>query len=390
MKLLFIHDHPFFPDNGKVYSGGSFPASLWNNYLINFEELTVFGRLSKNVNTKNVLSSIEGVKFYLTDNYSSIKTLFLNYSKLKRELLNLIDEADVVLVRLPSILGCIAGLLAHKQNKKLWVEQVGNAKESLSEYGTFTGKIAAPVVQKINQTLVRKADFISYVTESVLQKIYPSKKEAITTSISNVLVHSILEEEELEHSRFFDATMKIGLIGGFDVRYKGQDILLKAISLLNEEAKSNIQLYFVGRGDHQWILELAEELGLRGNISFIGPLEAGNQVNKLLRTLSLYVQPSLTEGMPRATIEAMSMGCPVIGSNAGGIPDIVFSELIHKRGDIQKLKTDLMRLYFDRQLLFNEASLSLIKARPYLLIELTNKRKDFYNKMNKFSKKCGG
>ena len=38
---------------------------------------------------------------------------------------------------------------------------------------------------------------------------------------------------------------------------------------------------------------------------------------------SLYLQPSLWDGMPNALLEAMAAGCGSIVSDAGGIPEIV-------------------------------------------------------------------
>lgn len=383
MKLLFVHDHPFYKDvDNNIYTGGSFPKELWNNYLINFKIIDVFARNSKSLNSKNSLSSLNNVYFHLTENYTSVIDIIKKKKHIQQELDTLIDKADVVLVRLPSVLGFMAGEQALKMNKKVWVEQVGNAKEALGSHGSLLGKIAAPFFEYENKKLVSKADFVSYVTENKLQLDYPAKKKAVAVSLSNVLINSILQESELNKDRYFGADFKIGLIGGFDAKYKGQDILLKAIALLGVEKKKNIKLHFVGKGNYGWLLELAEQLQLKDNIEFIGPLESGTQINEFLKTMSLYVQPSLTEGMPRATIEAMAMGCPVIGSNVGGIPDVVSERFVHKRGNAQELSNHIKQLYLNREILVQESVSSLKKAIPYLKENLDKKRRDFYLLMN--------
>lgn len=382
MKLLFVHDHPFFMENELVYSGGGLPYTAWKNYLVNFAEVMVYARSSENAKNKKIISSTENVSFHLTQKYSSALSLLKNKKAIERELLPLISHADVVLVRLPSILGIIAGNLAYIKKKPLWVEVVGNAEEAMTAQGSLLGKISAKPLGFLNKKLIQKADFVAYVTKSKLQKDYPAHTRAVSFSFSNVIVPKVLCIDELDKIRFSGNIFHIGLIGGFDAKYKGQDLLLKAVALLDEQIKRNIKIHLVGKGDYSWVLKLAKQLNLISNLGYIGPLEAGEEINNFLKTLSLYVQPSLTEGMPRATIEAMAMGCPVIGSRVGGIPDIVSSEFLHEKGDYKTLSHHIMRLYLDRKVLEKEAEQSLDKAFPYLKTNLDKIRLDFYKKMN--------
>lgn len=381
MKLLFVHDHPFVREENIVYTGGSFPKNIWSNYLLKFNSVVVYARAANSIKYKNGISSTDNVSFYLTNNYSSAISLLTKIFLIKKELRHLIEKSDIILVRLPSVLGFLAGEQALRMNKKIWVEQVGNAKEALKSHGSVLGKIAAPLFHYENKRLSKKTNFISYVTENKLQIDYPANKNAVTTSLSDVLIYSILHESEINKNRYFDVEIKIGLIGGFETRYKGQTILLKAISLLDKNIKKNIKLNFVGTGNYEWLLELAEKLQLKECIEFIGPLESGTQINEFLKSISLYIQPSLTEGMPRATIEAMAMGCPVIGSRVGGIPDIVSNKFIHKKGDYRSLSDHIAYLYRNRKELHKEALLSLEKVYPYLKSNLDKKRKDFYSKI---------
>lgn len=386
MKLLFVHDHPFYEDeNHDVFTGGAFPANLWNNYLINFKTVNVYTRRSNSLASRNTLSSgNKRVIFSLTKLYNSVPNLLRNYTSIKNEIRNLASNSDIILVRLPSVLGFIAAGIVIQMNKPIWVEQVGNSYEALGTHGSILGKLAAPIFNKLNKYYAYKADFITYVTESKLQLDYPKNDHAITESLSNVIIEKILKFDQIANDRFISKSMKIGLIGGFDVKYKGQDILLDAINILPSEIKNNIELYLVGKGNFDWIVKKASKLNLRDNIKYIGSKKAGLEVNEFLKDLTLYVQPSLTEGMPRATIEAMAMGCPVIGSNAGGIPDIVNKRFIHKIGDYKGLSDHILVLFNNREILIEESMSSLKKAEPFISSNLRAKRFDFYTKMNKY------
>ncbi len=379
MKLLFIHDHPFYSENGIVYSGGGLPSFVWRNYLIFFNLVTVYGRKSQHLKDKKKISSTEFVNFKLTTNYNSFLDAFFKYSLISAELKKEIDNTDIVLVRLPSVLGFCAADIAIKNNKKIIVEQVGNAKEAMSTQGSFLGKIAAPFFEAINKRIVKKADYISYVTLSKLQTDYPSP--AFQTSISNVLIERVCNPSDLNLNRFNNQKIKIGVIGGFDVRYKGQNIVLKAVALLSNEIKKQIELYFVGKGNSEWLLEESKKLGLSNNIKFMGPKESGDEIFQFLKILSIYIQPSFTEGMPRALLESMSMGCPVLGSTVGGIPDVISKEFLHTPGDYRKLSKQINLLIENRKLMENEAIRSLETVKPFQKDKLDEKRKAFYTQI---------
>ena len=54
-----------------------------------------------------------------------------------------------------------------------------------------------------------------------------------------------------------------------------------------------------------------------------GHLDLPEQVAEHLSLCDVYLQPSLWEGMPNALMEAMASGCGCIGSDAGGIPEVI-------------------------------------------------------------------
>src|SRR3989442_14416288 len=66
--------------------------------------------------------------------------------------------------------------------------------------------------------------------------------------------------------------------------------------------------------------ELADELGITPHVVFLG---TRHDIPECLAVLDLLVLPSLNEGMGRALVEAMAVGCPVVATRVGGIPDVV-------------------------------------------------------------------
>ena len=112
------------------------------------------------------------------------------------------------------------------------------------------------------------------------------------------------------------------------VEKKGFKYLVTAMSQVVKEFP-HAKLVIVGDGPERASLELlAEELGLGSNVAFAG--KVGNRLlPEYYASADLFVGPSIvtesgdTEGLGVAFLEALASGTCVIGSNVGGIPDII-------------------------------------------------------------------
>jgi len=79
------------------------------------------------------------------------------------------------------------------------------------------------------------------------------------------------------------------------------------------------------------------------NLLIHGPLPHA-QVLHMMLTSKYFIQPSISEGMPNALMEAMLMGCIPIGSNVAGIPMIIADlGIVFSKRDPQCLKDALLK-----------------------------------------------
>ncbi|MFO8237902.1 MAG: glycosyltransferase family 1 protein [Prochlorococcaceae cyanobacterium] len=85
------------------------------------------------------------------------------------------------------------------------------------------------------------------------------------------------------------------------------------------EAMPDARLALVGDGPHRQQLE-SQFSGLP--VTFVGYL-AGEELAAAYASGDAFVFPSSTETLGLVLLEAMAAGCPVVGANRGGIPDIV-------------------------------------------------------------------
>ncbi|MBI2541507.1 glycosyltransferase family 4 protein [Candidatus Woesearchaeota archaeon] len=119
------------------------------------------------------------------------------------------------------------------------------------------------------------------------------------------------------------------------------------------------KLVIVGDGPERGSLEaLAKKLGLGKNIIFAG--KVGNtELPKFYASADLFAGPSIvtksgdTEGLGVVFLEALASGTCVVGSNVGGIPDIIEHNktgLLVRQKDPNQLADSIIKLLLDRNL----------------------------------------
>jgi len=100
---------------------------------------------------------------------------------------------------------------------------------------------------------------------------------------------------------------------------KGIDHLLRIFSAVTQRDDSAI-LIIVGGGPERPRLEaMARELRVDGRVLFLG--ERGD-VQRILPLFDVFLLPSRREGIPRAALEALFEGVPVVAANVGGLPEV--------------------------------------------------------------------
>jgi N-acetyl-alpha-D-glucosaminyl L-malate synthase BshA len=104
----------------------------------------------------------------------------------------------------------------------------------------------------------------------------------------------------------------------------------------------------------------AERLGVAGDVLFLGKIDA---VADLLRAADLYLLPSSTESFGLSALEAMACGVPVIGSQVGGLGEVVVdgtTGYLAPVGDVEQMALRAVELLADSNKLsaFREAAAS--------------------------------
>ncbi len=116
---------------------------------------------------------------------------------------------------------------------------------------------------------------------------------------------------------------------GFLGRAKGSFDLLRAAKIVGAQ-RHQVVFRLVGQeltaGEMDALKAQAKSDGLESFVH-IQSAVAGAEKTAALRSADIFVYPSYHEGMPMAVIEALACGLPVVATQVGGLPDLVFPSL---------------------------------------------------------------
>lgn len=382
MKAVFAHDHRFVTDvNGITYSRGKFSEKSFSIYLKYFESIKIIGRsICNNLEFDNTLSRVssENICFVEFNNLSSFKSI-INKRKNINTIKEIINGCDVLISRLPSEIGLLAIDAAKELGVPYAVEVVACPWDGMWNYGSWKGKIYAPFYFLRNRKAINEASNVIYVTKEFLQKRYPTK--GFNIGVSDVEIERTYHELSfIRDTKWtsFDEGFKIGLIGSLDSPHKGFDTAFKAISILKKQGL-NIKFQILGPGNKEkWSRHIQ---GIEECVDFCGILPPGKEVINWLSNIDIYIQPSVQEGLPRAILEAMSTGCPVVGSNAGGIPELLMKDVVHSKNDFLELAEIIKEIVSNKEKYLKLIDHSLNVSSKYRKNSLFEKRNYFWNKV---------
>lgn len=139
----------------------------------------------------------------------------------------------------------------------------------------------------------------------------------------------------------------VGHVGALVNRHKGQIHLINVARKIHDQYP-DIHFLFLGQGsDEGWFKKAA---GGMDNIEFAG---FKKNIGDYYNVLDVFVYPSMYEGLGSAVLDAFYFKVPVIASDVGGIPEMVFdgeTGLLVEPKDEDALYEAIIQLYQDRGL----------------------------------------
>ena len=263
--------------------------------------------------------------------------------KYKKVMLPEIAKSDLVIARIPSIIAYRAADYAQEAKIPYLAEMMGDAWDSYWNHD-ISGKCIALYMYRKMEKVAWNANYAIYVTEKYLQRRYPCKNGGI--SASNVVIKNVEQfvlDRRLEKIRKIDKKhISLMTTAAVNVLPKGQQFVIRAINVLKKHG-IEVKYFLAGGGEQNYLRKLAKSQGVEENVIFLGELTI-EEIYKYLDVIDIYIQPSLQEGLPRAVIEAMSRGCPCLGSRTAGTPELLESKFIFERASVKAIEKAVVNI----------------------------------------------
>lgn len=154
-----------------------------------------------------------------------------------------------------------------------------------------------------------------------------------------------IDKETTRKPKEYD-TINIVYIGSLG-KHKGVHTLIDAFKLINNPS---IHLHIIGKGYDEEEFKLKAKDDIR--IIFHGFVD-NSKIDKYYEMANIIVVPSICyDNSPMVIYESFSHATPVVGSNIGGIPELVndgVNGLLFKPEDPEDLKDKLEELIYDKE-----------------------------------------
>jgi teichuronic acid biosynthesis glycosyltransferase TuaC len=182
----------------------------------------------------------------------------------------------------------------------------------------FTNQVSGLFGQwckRVSSWVYRSAHKVICISQKVRDQV------VLGTKASTVVIYNGVDPEMFSPSPGIGKGAPILSVGNL-IPIKGHELLLRAIAEVRQEFPQ-VSCDLIGDGPERPRLEmLARDLGIGGNIHFLGRKNRGEVAAAMSRCV-LFALPSRYEGLGCVYLEAMSSAKPVIACAGQGIEEVI-------------------------------------------------------------------
>lgn len=238
------------------------------------------------------------------------------------------------------------------------------------------------IAQRANHILVPS----NFVKEDVAKRLHvPLEKITVTYEASSRSITEVAlsDKEKRELLQKYHLTQPFIVYTGSVYPHKNIDILVNAIEKHNKFKELDLQLALICSRSVFWerLNKRIEDRGLQNRVKLLGFL-SDTEVSKLYSLAIALVHPSKMEGFGLTGLEAMSVGLPVLSSNASCLPEVYGEAALYfDPNDSNDLVSCLVTLMKDQELRTGMATKGYLQARKYSWQKMAKETLTIYKKI---------
>jgi L-malate glycosyltransferase len=215
---------------------------------------------------------------------------------------------------------------------------------------------------------IEKSDVVTAVSNSLIQQTYdlinPNQKIVPVYNFIDERVYKRTDSAYLKEEFGISPNEKVLIhVSNFRAVKRVPDVV-KAFSIVAKEMDAKLLL--IGDGPEMTVVsKLVDQLGLKEKVLFLGKQD---NLEELYSISDLMLLLSEKESFGLVALEAMACGVPCIGTNIGGLPEVIIdgeTGFICDLGDVENIAQKASRILLDSELhkSFSKQSIHIVNER---------------------------
>lgn len=366
------------PD-GAVWTVDGLAHAFWARYLSAFDRVRVIARVTDVQDRPPAATRVNGlgVEIWPLSCHPSTSRWLIGVLALRRSLRAAVRDVDVVILRVPSPIAAVLAVVLDRGGRRYAVEVLGDPPPA-------RGMIRYPwrpllrwwSVRRLRQQC-RQALGAAYSAGVALQARYPAGPTAVISSFPSVDLPPEAFVPMVRPPGTPGTPVTLICVGSLDDMLDGVDTLLAALRRLVTDGLP-VGLIYVGDGRlRARMVRLVERLGLVDRVTITGVLSPA-EVRQRLGAADLFVCPARVKEPPRALLEAMACGLPVVGTTVAGLDGLLNADCLVPAGNPAVLAETIRDLLGDQDRMSAEAGHNLARAREFRTEILAPRRATYY------------
>lgn len=293
-----------------------------------------------NINNKSLIHyDVWDIPFYPRFIFFHIQTFFKMYQINRNNNINLI----ITFSPLEAIMSVIFARFFNANTKLITFFRADSVANYESHGKSFKTKLVVAFQKKIDSFIVNNVENLLFLSEKtrddILGRINYNNKNNVEVVYNGITprLRNLSEQNEIR----FQKKNVIGFVGLL-YEGKGLNYLLKSFKEIKKELSDSI-LVVVGDGpDKSKFIKTVKDLNLEDSVIFTGYKKNPIQY---IKGFDLMIVPSLSESFGMVILEALYVRTPVIGSNVGGMPEVLFyDELLFDPQNVDEISDKIIEI----------------------------------------------